>query len=377
MAFSDFVKEYSRLDICNLSPDSLTSKEQQKWSITLFNGSWNRGSTAGGCQNYTATFWTNPQFKIKLDEPDDDHDGAAHEPCCTVIVGLMQKNRRKQKKMGEDLLSIGFSLFRIPEELENHTEVHLGRDFFLRNQATARSDTYINMREVSKRLKLPVGEYLVVPSTFEPFKNGGFCLRVFSEKQAKALEVGDVVKANPYEPHISNTDLDVNFKNMFEKLTEEKDEMNAAELRLILNRILSKRTNLKSDGFSLSTCREMICLLDMDGTGTLSLVEFKTLWLKLQKYMEIYTKVDTDRSGTMDAHEMRLALQEAGFTLNNKIQHTIAQRYASKDLSIDFDGFIACMIRLETVFKMFQLLDNNKSGVINLSLPEWLCSTLV
>lgn len=60
-----------------------------------------------------ATYWTNPQFKIRLDEPDDDHEGSLNEPCCTIVVGLMQKNRRRQKKMGEALLSIGYSLYQV------------------------------------------------------------------------------------------------------------------------------------------------------------------------------------------------------------------------------------------------------------------------
>ncbi|CAH2224189.1 calpain 8 S homeolog isoform X2 [Pelobates cultripes] len=373
MAYSDFISEYSKLEICNLTPDTLTSKEQHQWNITLYNGSWVRGSTAGGCLNYPATFWTNPQFRINLDEPDDDHDGSHHEPCCTVIVGLMQKNRRRQRKLGEDLLTIGFTLYK----LQDHTDVHLGKDFFQKTQSAARSDTYINMREVSKRLKLPVGDYLIVPSTFEPFKTGDFCLRVFSEKEAKSLEVGDVAVANPYQPQITDKDVTEDFKSIFNKIAGEKDEVDAKDIQVILNKLLAKRTDLKSHGFSLATCREMISLMDIDGTGTLSLVEFNVLWMKLKKYMETYVKVDTDRSGTIDAHEMRAALQDAGFNLNNKIQQSITQRYADSDLTISFDGFIACMIRLETLFKMFQLLDPKNTGSINLTLPEWLCSTLV
>ncbi|XP_073412520.1 calpain-8-like [Dendrobates tinctorius] len=373
MAYTDWVVQYSRLEICNLTPDTLTGNDQQKWNITLFNGNWIRGSTAGGCQNYPATFWTNPQFRIKLEEPDDDHDGASHEPCCTVIVGLMQKNRRRQRKLGEDLLSIGYALYR----LQNQTDVHVNKEFFQKTPSAGRSDTFINMREVSKRMKLPVGDYLVVPSTFEPFKPGDFCLRIFSEKAAKSLEVGDVAKADPYEPKVSDKDIDNDFKNIFQKLSGEKGEVTAKDIQAILNRLLSKRTDLKSTGFTLATCREMISLMDMDGTGTLNLVEFKTLWMKIQKYMEIFVKADNDKSGTMDAHEMRTALQDAGFSLNSTIQHSIAHRYTSSDLTINFDSFISCMIRLETLFKMFSLLDKENRGRIELSLPEWLSATLV
>ncbi|NWW15075.1 CAN8 protein, partial [Falcunculus frontatus] len=372
MAFSDFQRQFSRLEICNLTPDTLSSNEVNKWDLTLFNGQWRRGSTAGGCQNYQATYWTNPQFKIRLDEPDDDHKGSLNEPCCTILVGLMQKNRRRQKRMGEGLLSIGYSLYQV-KLLEDSTDVHAGRAFFARHQPAARTDPYVNLREVSSRMTLPRGEYLIVPSTFEPYKNGEFCLRVFAEKQAKSQMMGDEVSAKPYEPHVDNKDIDDEFKTLFQKLSGEDCEVSATELQRILNRVLAKRKDVKSDGFNINTCREMISLLDTDGTGTLGLIEFKTLWMKIQKYLAIYKKVDSDYSGTIDSHEMRNALREAGecFRLNDEVQHSIVTRYAcSTKLTIDFDGFVACMIRLETLFKVFHLLDKDKNGVIQISLPE-------
>ncbi|XP_037365709.1 calpain-8 [Talpa occidentalis] len=369
MSFLDFLRQFSRLEICNLSPDSLSSEEVQKWDLVLFNGRWARGSTAGGCQNYPATYWTNPQFKICLDEVDDDQEENGREPCCTVLLGLMQKNRRRQRRIGQGMLSIGYAVYKVPKELESHTDVHLGRDFFLGHQ---------DLREVSGRLRLPPGEYLVVPSTFKPFEDGDFCLRVFSEKKAKALEIGDVVVGNPYEPHPSELDQeDSQFRSLFEKLAGKDSEISASELKMVLNGVFSKRTDMKFSGFDINTCREMISLMDSDGTGTLGLVEFKILWLKIRKYLEIYREADDDHLGTIDVHEMRTALKKAGFTLNNQVQQTIAMRYACSKLGVDFNSFVSCMIRLETLFKMFKLLDKDQDGVVHLSLAEWLCCVLV
>ncbi|XP_061041323.1 calpain-8 isoform X2 [Eubalaena glacialis] len=376
MSFSNFLRQFSGLEICHLSLDSLSSEEVHKWNVILFNGCWIRGSTAGGCQNYPATYWTNSQFKICLDEVDDHQEESTGEPCCTVLLGLMQKNRRRQKRMGQGMLSIGYAVNKVPKELESHTDEHLGRDFFLGHQPSARSSTCVNLREVSARVQLPPGEYAVVPSTFGPFKDGDFCLRVFSEKKAKALGVS--FPSGVAGPHPSEVDQeDGQLRSLFEKLAGKYSEISVNELKTALNEVFSKRTDIKFDGFNINTCREMISLMDSNGTGTLGLVEFKTLWLKIQKYLEIYRETDYNHSGTIDAHEMRTALKKAGFTLNNQVQQTIAMRYACSKLGIDFDSFLACMIRLETLFKLFNHLDKDQNGIVRLSLAEWLCCVLV
>lgn len=60
-----------------------------------------------------ATYWTNPQFKIHLDEVDEDQEEGSSEPCCTVLLGLMQKNRRRQKRIGQGMLSIGYAVYQV------------------------------------------------------------------------------------------------------------------------------------------------------------------------------------------------------------------------------------------------------------------------
>ncbi len=55
-----------------------------------------------------------PQFVIKLDEEDDDPDDG--EEGCSFVVGLIQKNRRKLRKQGEDMHTIGFAIYEVRTE---------------------------------------------------------------------------------------------------------------------------------------------------------------------------------------------------------------------------------------------------------------------
>ncbi len=57
------------------------------------------------------------------------------------------------------------------------------KEFFMSSTSKARSRAYINLREVTQRFRLSPGEYVIVPSTYEPHQEGEFILRVFSEKR--------------------------------------------------------------------------------------------------------------------------------------------------------------------------------------------------
>jgi calpain len=57
MSFKDFQSHFDRLEICNLNPDSLAEDEltegrNKKWEMSVFEGEWVRGVTAGGCRNF-------------------------------------------------------------------------------------------------------------------------------------------------------------------------------------------------------------------------------------------------------------------------------------------------------------------------------------
>uniref|UniRef100_A0A673A7C8 calpain-2 n=1 Tax=Sphaeramia orbicularis TaxID=375764 RepID=A0A673A7C8_9TELE len=354
MSYTDFLHQFSRLDICNLTPDTLTSDEVGHWNYSEFEGTWRVGSTAGGCRNYTATFCSNPQFFIRLLDVDDDpHDG---EDGCTVLIGLMQKDARKERRFGRDLNTIGFSIY----QYAGRSNVHLGPDVLLRTTSVARSPTFINLREVCGRFKLPPGEYVIIPSTFEPHRKGSFILRVFTEKEA----------GTHCSPDVIESDVDPHFKRLFMQISGNDSEISAFELQQILDKVVSQRSDVKTDGFSLQTCRNIISLLDVDGSAKLGLVEFHGLWMKIQRYLKIFKHHDSDGSGTMSSHELRAAVAEAGFQVNSSVIQEIISRYTDSSFAIDFDSFVGCLIRLEMLFKMFRTLDLKQTGKIQLDLQQ-------
>ncbi|KAB1258790.1 Calpain-2 catalytic subunit [Camelus dromedarius] len=385
MSFSDFLRHYSRLEICNLTPDTLTSDTYKKWKLSKMDGNWRRGSTAGGCRNYPNTFWMNPQYVIKLEEEDEDQEDG--ESGCTFLVGLIQKHRRRQRKMGEDMHTIGFGIYEVPEELTGQTNIHLSKNFFLTHRARERSDTFINLREVLNRFKLPPGEYILVPSTFEPNKDGDFCIRVFSEKKADYQAVDDEIEANLEENDVSEDDIDDGFRRLFAQLAGEDAEISAFELQTILRRVLAKREGpaVRSHLKPLDIVRQLIFSRtwafrapetisrqrQSDGSGKLGLKEFYILWTKIQKYQKIYREIDVDRSGTMNSYEMRKALEEAGFKLPCQLHQVVVARFADEQLIIDFDNFVRCLVRLETLFRIFKQLDPEDTGTIQLDLISY------
>uniref|UniRef100_A0A915PM08 Calpain catalytic domain-containing protein n=1 Tax=Setaria digitata TaxID=48799 RepID=A0A915PM08_9BILA len=181
MSFDDFMRYFNKMEICNLGPDvmdevremtgvSMEDVGYRRWNTRCHLGAW-IGDTAGGCRNYLDTFANNCQFAMTLSNPNpEDEDGL-----CTVIIAVLQKNRREMKSRGVDNLAIGFAVYEV-----NEIYGHLDRSFFASHKSCARSAAFINLREITGRFRLPPGNYIIVPSTFEPGEEGEYMLRMYT-----------------------------------------------------------------------------------------------------------------------------------------------------------------------------------------------------
>ncbi|XP_072776942.1 calpain small subunit 1 isoform X1 [Taeniopygia guttata] len=185
----------------------------------------------------------------------------------------------------------------------------------------------------------------------------------------------------PPRAHISTVDANESeevrqFRRLFTQLAGEDMEVSPTELMNILNRVVTRHPDLKTDGFGLDTCRSMVAVMDSDTTGKLGFEEFKYLWNNIKKWQCVYKQFDSDRSGTIGPQELPGAFEAAGFRLPPQLWAVLGRRYGDEGGNLDFDNFISCLVRLDAMFRAFKSLDREGSGQIRVSLQEWLQLTM-
>lgn len=397
MSEQDFVKEFDQLDICNLGPDSLDqdglpNTSRRKWEVCIFEGSWVRGATAGGCRNYTDTFWMNPQYFITLEDPDDDDD----DDQCTLIVALMQKNRRlsRASRAGGLFLTIGFIIYKVDDPY--NCPKPLNSNFFKYASSVGRSKKFANSREVTTRFKLPPGTYCVVPSTFEPNQTADFLLRIYTEKKNVSHE-HDLTPAIvppganfrfslwPQNHDVRGPAMSPSYGRppqllpLFAKIAGDDMEVGSYRLQRILS--LFFRKELKYERFSVDVCRSMVSLMDEDHSGKLGLDEFADLWILIRTWQNVFTAFDKDRTGELSTFELREALASAGYRVNQRILNAVIVRYGNDGGNVSFEDFIGCAVKLRRMIEIFnqnqlKQLEFAKIGNATFDIDDWLVNAM-
>ncbi|CAG8601972.1 7274_t:CDS:2 [Ambispora leptoticha] len=174
MAFEDFVENFSNLVICR-NLNTPWYKLGQHWHSIIFRGVWSvETGTAGGCINNQETFYQNPQFAFTVTKP------------TVIIIALMQEDHRAVKLYGTDNLTIGFVCLKV----EENRKYRIHRPTYV---VTSRV-TFINAREVTSRVALNPGRYIIIPSTFNAGEEGSYFLRMFSSRY---IDVKPLLKDKP------------------------------------------------------------------------------------------------------------------------------------------------------------------------------------
>ncbi|KAF7473193.1 Hypothetical predicted protein [Marmota monax] len=174
----------------------------------------------------------------------------------------------------------------------------------------------------------------------------------------------------PYKP------LELELAQLFLELAGEEEELNAYQLQTLLSIALEPaRTNIRPNTrtpreIGVRTCEQ---LLRCFGHGpSLALHHFQQLWSHLLVWQATFDKFDEDSSGTMNSYELRLALNAAGFHLNNQLTQALTSRYRDSRLRVDFERFVSCAAQLTCIFRhCSQHLDGGE-GVVCLTRRQWM-----
>ena len=237
--------------------------------LTSFNGSWVPNSSAGGSRK-NKSFSQNPQYRVTLSDSDQHEDNL-----CTLVVSLIQKNRRSLRDKGLNFLPIGFAIYSLSEEHAGNLGP-LDSSFFEDHKPTVETKSFPNTRERVVEDKLPPGSYVIVPSTLNPGEEGDFYLRVLTEPQANSVKQHDVKPSVSggrtdvtQQPPAQDPALEARLRQMFNQVSGVDRKMDSKELLRLLEAFD------KSCKPSEATSKAVIALFDTDHTGELDCVQLK------------------------------------------------------------------------------------------------------
>jgi calpain-9 len=187
MAFVDFISNFTHLECVHL--DSDTSRDEpsladksRRWLMRLYQGSWKRGVSAGGCRNNPDTFHINPQLQLICNERED------------VIISLNQHSVMEPKV-------IGFTLYSLTPNQSQPNKISecLPKMFFKKHKSLLNSQ-YTNSRQISQRCSLEAGRYLIMATTFEPAEESAFSVRVLGGSiRLSLLETQTMLLLDPFQ----------------------------------------------------------------------------------------------------------------------------------------------------------------------------------
>ncbi|XP_019749396.1 calpain-2 catalytic subunit-like [Hippocampus comes] len=410
MTIEDFCKFFADLDICSPYPNFLDGSSVHQWKTSTYEGRWVAGTTAGGCMNNRESFWTNPQYRIKITNEDSPKTGENK-----IVVSLIQTADKRHRRLVQNL-HIGFNVFEVPRtafivsmtprrlaknnsslihglarkprvcccqrerisalpyKLTEQYKTHRGKfpaAFFSSQAPVAQTKMHLNGREVMEFILLKPGEYIIVPSTFDANETASFILTIHSKVEILGYENSQEHRHGPHEKvkKVQNVQDDEQKKLFFRRYSDKHEEVDAEQLQILLNENIFKG-DLKSGGFSIDACRSMVALMDTSITGRLNSQEFVRLWKKVVTYKDIFYHTDVSQTGKLSLSELRNAIKASGMKVGDDMLNLMALRYGASSGHMTLESFISLILRLECMNKIFQKLSDGSTVCLQKS--EWL-----
>ncbi|XP_033096538.1 calpain-1 catalytic subunit-like [Anneissia japonica] len=293
MDINDFLKRFNVLKVLHIPPE-LSGKEAT-WNVTEHFNKWQKGTTAMGCFTKNKEgFHKNPQYNIKVD---DDGD--------LVVASLMAVGKRREETSWEGNY-LGLDVYKYEDGAT------IDSDFLTNNFPLHTFEHRRGLREVTLSMALDPGNYVIIPSTYEPGNELQFLLRFFSGYSSQTES------ANPKSVYTYKLtgDLELDWtmepiiKSFFEEHAGEDELMDNCELDAFF-KTLKENDQLLCD-ISQETSAAISALFDEDDSRKLCIDEVCNIGALVHYSKVMFRKADKDRSECLNASELRDALYRAG-----------------------------------------------------------------
>lgn len=219
ISYEDFIKYVDFLSICHVNINGLSNEgsfTETNWDMQMFKGEWVVGKNAGGSGN-ESSFWTNPQHTLSIKDTDK-----------SILVSISQEGIVKKRFQTQGQFTgthdpIGFYIYSILEGAKPDSD---GRYQNLDLKLFNYTRVFKYQKELSLRLNIPIGEYVIFPCLFMKDKPGNYVLRVYTQSGQNS----DLNSNNENFPKDNKTELDD--RDLYDRLyyrgmtKEQIDELN-------------------------------------------------------------------------------------------------------------------------------------------------------
>ncbi|KAI3801299.1 hypothetical protein L1987_29403 [Smallanthus sonchifolius] len=128
---------------------------------------------------------------------------------------------------------------------------------------------------------------------------------------------------------------------------------------------LQRALSSYNQSFSIRTVRLLMYLFTNTNTRHIGPKEFTQVFYSLQSWRANFEKFDRDRSGQIDAWELRDALMSLGFVVSPVVLDLLASKFdktGGNRKSIEYDNFIECCLIVKGLTEKFKERDTTYSG---------------
>uniref|UniRef100_A0A5B6Z1S9 Putative EF hand family protein, expressed isoform 1 n=1 Tax=Davidia involucrata TaxID=16924 RepID=A0A5B6Z1S9_DAVIN len=142
---------------------------------------------------------------------------------------------------------------------------------------------------------------------------------------------------------------------------------------------LQRALSSYNQSFSLRTVHLLMYLFTNTNIRKIGPKEFTAVFYSLQNWRAIFEQFDRDRSGKIDASELREALLSLGFAVSPMILDLLVSKFdktGGNSRAIEYDNFIECCLTVKGLTEKFREKDTTYSGSATFTYETFMLTVL-